>query len=844
MGQQEFLLFSEYNPNITSRGNYNKPYNLISEIKYSFDSNNNLYTETYKCDFTFLENECTANYSFGYDLSINVLEKYVFDNNKIINYSGTRGDTRLVTYNYDLHNKLEEFNFRQVGYNSSYLYKIIYENGNIIKTETFNNNVLAQERSYTYDVNNKISEIKFIIDVDRPGYINIQSFEYINNLLSEFNDQTFEGGILRWSTKYNYEYFSNDKINSITTTNTSINSDSINSTKKKKEYYYNLDGNKSIELIFEYLENDWSLISKNQYTYEDTIQLNEINLPGSISYSTLPFERYALSTFGIYTSLIPNYERGIYSKPLKSITFYNYEDEIWVETEKTEYNYSLNNNLIWNGSESSDWGNANNWSTVSLPTTTSLITIPSGMPNQPLIGTNTAAVGYDLTINEGATLNIESGGSLIINGTSSGNVTYNRALTFTPGNLEGWHLVSSPVAGQTYNDDFVNSNNIAFGTGTKRGIATYNNTVTSDNWSYFSAGGSGTFTSGIGYSIKRGTNAGNISFTGRLNTDDISTAITKGSTGFNLVGNPYTSYLNSTNVLTTNTNILDSETIWVWNPSTKNYEAKVTGDAFQVAPVQGFFVKTASTGNLEIAENTQSHQIDTFLKSAGSPEIILHLSDGALSRFAKVRFQENSSLAFDNGYDGESFSGIANKLDIYTHLLENNSGKKYQIQSLPNSELETMIIPVGISSETAKEITFTAESLNLPTEYKVFLEDRLKNVITRLDHVDANYKARVDSGYTDGRFYIYTRTSKILSSDSEILNSLKIYVSNKNLKVIGLQKRKASIYLYTILGKEVFNTSIQGASENKISLPKLESGIYFVKLHSEIGSINKKFILE
>ena len=172
-------------------------------------------------------------------------------------------------------------------------------------------------------------------------------------------------------------------------------------------------------------------------------------------------------------------------------------------------------------------------------------------------------------------------------------------------------------------------------------------------------------------------------------------------------------------------------------------------------------------------------------------------------------------------------------------------GKKLAIQSLPNSNFENMVIPVGVISAEGLEITFTAEALNLPTGLKVFLEDRNNNIFTCLDEANATYKVTVDAANTDGRFYLHTKTSSLLSLDTDLLNSVNIYnTSTSNLKITGLQKGETTMSLFNLLGKQIMTTSFDGANVNNISLPRLATGIYVVKLQTKTGELNKKIILE
>ena len=499
--------------------------------------------------------------------------------------------------------------------------------------------------------------------------------------------------------------------------------------------------------------------------------------------------------------------------------------------------------VTWTGDTDSDWATATNWDTGVVPTAIDGVTIQD-LTNDPIISATTGAVAYNITTNN--VLTIASGGSLIVGNTSTGNVTYNRNLSFTSGDLEGWHLVGSPVVGQTYNDTYVTANSIASGTGSNRGIATYDNSVGSSNWTYLQSAGSGTFGTATGYSVKTSVTA-DVSFTGTMNTDAVTKGITIGAgTPFNLISNPFISYINSGTFLTTNTLKLTEETIWVWNPTTKNYDTKVSGVSFIVAPGQGFFVSCGTAGDVTFNEAIQSHQgTDTFLKSESKPEITLNMTDGDLNRYAKIYYNDAATKDFDNGLDGETYSGVANTFDVFTQLVGNNVGKNYQIQSLPNSDLESMIVPVGLKAAATKEITFSAEAMNLPSGLKVFLEDRVNNTFTRIDEASSEYKVTLTAALDGiGRFYLHTTTSA-LSIDNVALNGVSIFKSNEStLRIVGLQQGNASVKLFNILGKQMMSSSFKTNGVKDISLPKLATGVYIIQLITESGKLNKKIILE
>jgi hypothetical protein len=493
---------------------------------------------------------------------------------------------------------------------------------------------------------------------------------------------------------------------------------------------------------------------------------------------------------------------------------------------------------FYNGFETTGngvWNTAATWVGNDVPTVLDNVQINHNIS----IGTTTGAVVNNLDVDADAALTIASGGSLIVSGTSTGNVTYNTTL-----GTENWYFVSSPVFGETYDNAYVIANSLAIN-GTINAIGSY---ATADNtWSYMQTDAGATFTPGTGYSVRRATSAGSgdISFTGTMNTSDVAASVITGDTNsFNLIGNPFTAYLNSASFLTGNTGSLDTQTIWVWNQASGIYETKVTADAFVLAPTQGFFVNASSATNLNIAESYQANTGSAFQKTTKT-EVKLIMNDGTNDRFAKLYYLDNATTGFDNGYDGKLFSGVAQPFAIYTHLVADSEGKKYQVQSLPNSDLESMVIPIGVIANAGKEITFSAEALNLPDGIKVFLEDRLANTFNELSD-NKTFKVNLSEALNDvGRFYLHTSSNALSIDDSVILENVSIYKTNAStLKIVGLPNGIANIKLINVLGKQLMNTSFNANGAKEISLPNLAAGIYIVQLETEFSKLNKKIVLE
>ena len=248
----------------------------------------------------------------------------------------------------------------------------------------------------------------------------------------------------------------------------------------------------------------------------------------------------------------------------------------------------------WSGATSSAWDDASNWNEGVVPDGATDIWITSDSTNDPVIASTDAITAVNVHIDSGYTLTINSGGSLsavnlvnngtltlnadkdnsasiILSGTSTGDITYTRDI-----DTDNWYLISSPVSGQDI-DAFATNSVLATLTGTNLGLAGFNGEQNA--WDYYQTGasGSGSFPLAEGYSLKLAS-AGDITFTGTMDVDNTVLSLTdfsgSGGSAYNLLGNPYPSYIagdniaNATdNILTVNTALLTEETIWVWDQS-------------------------------------------------------------------------------------------------------------------------------------------------------------------------------------------------------------------------------------------------------------------------------------
>jgi hypothetical protein len=480
------------------------------------------------------------------------------------------------------------------------------------------------------------------------------------------------------------------------------------------------------------------------------------------------------------------------------------------------------------------WNSAANWSGT-VPTSTDNATFLSDSPAT-TIASSTQAVCNNLSVNASSSLTI-NGGSLIVSGTSTGNVTYNTALGTT-----NWYLIAAPVAGEIMTDMRAN-NSFANGTGGSRiGFATYDDSQAANSkWAYFNTSSTDALANGKGCSAKL-LSTGNLGFTGTINTSDVTATVAFTGNGFNLLGNPYTSHMNGKTFLDANAN-LDQTQLWVWNQASSNYEVKTNASATILAPTQGFFVKANSGTQVSFAESNQVGTGGTFQRSA-TTELKLVMTDGQSNRFAKIHYSDQTTKGYDAGWEGEVFGGIPNSLDVFTHLVDENQGKKYQVQSLPLSELSSVVVPLGIIADAGKELRFSLETANFPSDVTVYLEDRLNNSFNKISN-GKTFKITLDAASNDvGRFYVHASKTALSVAD-DIFESVSIYkTNNTTLRIAGLTQGSVTVKVFNILGKQVLNDSFVSNGVAEIQLPRLTTGVYIVQLQTANGNLNKKIILE
>jgi hypothetical protein len=436
-----------------------------------------------------------------------------------------------------------------------------------------------------------------------------------------------------------------------------------------------------------------------------------------------------------------------------------------------------------------------------------------------------------------------------------------------------WQTFASPVKGQNvqkfaeriYLDSGENSgeNNM--------GLQRYN--TTSDNWEFYqrSSNDWGEFPIGEAYFIKLRdidnskddeSTFYDISFEGSIpNTSvefNVQNNVVDGSQNrYRFIGNPYISYIDTNAELNSlmkhnDEAMHENKTLYFFDTAEWTFtETNYGTDLKTIGPGDAFFVEIKDDKKFIFPKNIIKHERKSQHKSKNSTKKTIHLrvTDNTTGSYKRTRifYTDGASKGNDPGYDSKMFYNGENYFGIYTHLLKDNLGDDYGVQSLPQNDYEKMIIPIGINATTGTNITISTSIINLPAGISVYLEDKETGIFTELNE-ESTFTTTLSSDLNGvGRFYLYTTSQVLDLIDTPILNeNISIYMTSvKNLRIVGVQNEQATLRVYNILGKKILNTHFIGNGLNDIALPlNITSGIYIVQLTTSTKKLNKKINIE
>ncbi|MCF8236367.1 MAG: T9SS type A sorting domain-containing protein [Bacteroidales bacterium] len=483
-----------------------------------------------------------------------------------------------------------------------------------------------------------------------------------------------------------------------------------------------------------------------------------------------------------------------------------------------------------------DWNTATNWSQGVVPNSWHNVTI--GAPvSRAVVTTSADATADDVVIENGGeftlsntltvdnNFTIESGGSYIENGTLTVGGTksaerYIEAATWTAP-LDGWHLLSSPVASQSISGSFVPAS------GGDYDFYRWNEPTQTWENQKNPAHSFTNFVKGKGYLVAYQDSDTKV-FTGSFNKSNENRAITDqgsgSSAGFNLLGNPFPSAIEYGDWG-------DNAAIAkVWNEATAGYIDVAAGGI--IPAMNGFMVESeAASGSVTIPASARAHNATAWYKS-GEERILLIAKDmdnGILEQQSVIKFNENASQGYDPEFDGRFLWGYAPGFYSYadeTMMSTNN---------MPWSS--DLVIPFRF--ETNGSTSFMIELAETLEGQDVYLRDLKTETVVKISE-SGTYTFTSEQGDDPARFELLFNTVGI--EDNLALDAALVFSNDDQITVANV-KGETQMAVLNLQGQALYETEFnsQGYTIINIDLP---TGIYLVRLYNNGEAKTSKVIVK
>ncbi len=604
------------------------------------------------------------------------------------------------------------------------------------------------------------------------------------------------------------------------------------------------------------------------------------------------------STGGNYFGPATPLKLGIRIITVAAVTF-NRAVKFQFDSGDIEYSsITINNSIFWDGSTDTSWETASNWSTNELPTAAASIIVGDGMPNYPTVNsdasiasitlssassltvdqTSSLTVSGDLTNNSG-TISLNSTAddfsSLIVEGTASGDITYNRYVNaYNDGLGGGWDFVGAP-ADMTI-EDFITANGANIQVlGDDYAFAQYDN-ATGQYTRYATDTDTGSFTPAQGYAMAMspedlppppsgGTAGTTVAFTGAMETTSQSINIVNnhangaGGRRWNLVSNPFPSFINgnaaagATNFLDTNITVMDDTFtgVYGWNGSDYDIYNLLDG-SFSIAPGQGFWVAALSTSDAALDFTAAMRTTTGTGDFIQGPQLLtynvaLKLYHGEREQAkTNLYFRDGLSLGLDPGYDAGAYN---QSTKLSTRLPQGSQETAFAKNAMGMDAMQNTRVPLEIRQNEGQAFTISIADMDLPEDISLYLEDTLNGTLTSLKDGDFELTAQSNLSGVDRFFIVFKDNSVLSSGDTLGINALNVYKANTDsfITIAGITPDlgQLDVTLYSMLGQTVHQEILNTATATqRVSTAGLTSGLYIVQIKSGNQTTVKKIIVK
>ncbi|MDD4992655.1 MAG: T9SS type A sorting domain-containing protein [Paludibacter sp.] len=506
-----------------------------------------------------------------------------------------------------------------------------------------------------------------------------------------------------------------------------------------------------------------------------------------------------------------------------------------------------------------NWSTYGNWSAG----------LPGTLTTDIIINNNCTKDG-DLTIEQGVKYTLNSSYGLTVNGNLAINSNATGTATFVDANTTSGLTVSGTTTVQQYLTSGRNwyvSSPVATATTSALSSANTINYYNEPAAAFVQFSTESSLLPLKGY-ISAGTvTTGNVAFSGALNSGEETVTLprTYGVTksGFNLVGNPYPSYVSwdaaeKSNLETTMwyRSMNSGATAYVFDTynATGQIGTGLNGETVNsnIPPMQAFWVRVKpavlandTTGTLTFRNSMRSHKgaSDLKLKSravadATQQVLRLQVSNGTNIDEAVVYFNPNASDGLDD-YDSPKMSNANAAIpEIYTIA----GTEKLVINGLSVVTPEETL-PLGFTTGQSNSFSIKATQIANFDGMKVYLRDNVLN--TEQELTDASsYTFTSDVASTTTRFSVVFKAAGVTTGINASTDQAVVINKNANNQITVNCKgaiNDSFVSVYNALGQKV--SAQQITASNTIISSSFRPGVYVVTVNNGNKTTTKKVIL-
>ena len=386
-------------------------------------------------------------------------------------------------------------------------------------------------------------------------------------------------------------------------------------------------------------------------------------------------------------------------------------------------------------------------------------------------------------------------------------------------------------------------------------------------WTANTAQDLGSFTTSQGYAMATNTGDGaTVAFTGTIQTTSQSINVINNDAAnegagrkWNLVSNPFPSYINgntaaqaTNNFLEANSSVFESEYIAVygWSGTAWSIYNQLTG-AFSMAPGQAFWISAASTSEVTLDFTAAMRTTTGTGDFIAGPQLLTYnveliLKDESQKATTGFYFRDGLSLDLDPGYDAGAYN---QSTKLSSRLAVGSNQTAFSINAMGMEAMQNTRVPLEIRQNAGQAFTISIADMELPQDIYVYLEDTLNGTLTSLKENDFELTAQSDLSGSD-RFFIVFKSNSVLSSGDTLgIDALNVFKANNDdfVTIAGITPDlgQLDVRLYSMLGQTVRQDKLNTTTATqRISTGGLASGLYMVQIKSGNQTTVKKVIIK